>query len=389
MNYWSSKLGEWSRSRPHAPAIVQSDTSITWLELDHLTKAFCDVLQQSGVRPDSRAVIALPRSIGAVVSIASCLRIGVSGLVIDRNGFRQQLASTLLLGLHDIVIFSDQDTDVVRPVLKVAISSEKYREVRLPLGMIGLISVARNSTPIPPDTGWFLQTSGSTRAPLTAVLDRVDLINRAEGEARDFKIDNRSSLLNILSLSHDLGFNQTLCSLTVGATLTIHTDPFSSRLLALLDSHTFDGVVGTPVVWTELLKRNPSPIRGLRFLTISGGPLASAFLRRLSTTFPESTQIKTYGQTETFRSLLGINQVDDSLGAPIDGVKVRIISPDCNDCDCGSSESSFTMDEAVCWAIGATRRAQVEKKLMAAFEPVISFGAMKLVGIFFADAWTI
>ncbi|MBK7891845.1 MAG: long-chain fatty acid--CoA ligase [Bdellovibrionales bacterium] len=101
------------------------------------------------------------------------------------------------------------------------------------------------------------------------------------------------------------------------------------RLLAELEVAGFTAV---PSFWHLMMGARVLPLElpKLRYVTVSGGSLEPAAWRWLRQALPHVDLIKTYGQTETFRSLLrhGPPVVDeesfDSLGFPIQGVDLSL-----------------------------------------------------------------
>lgn len=92
-------------------------------------------------------------------------------------------------------------------------------------------------------------------------------------------------------------------------------------------------ISGTPLLWTQIIARDPKPFRGFGYLTVSGGSLPSRQLTELAAVFPGAEIIRTYGQTETFRTLLCRDPGVDTLGFPIEGVSAKILRDDGSECE--------------------------------------------------------
>jgi acyl-coenzyme A synthetase/AMP-(fatty) acid ligase len=94
-------------------------------------------------------------------------------------------------------------------------------------------------------------------------------------------------------------------------------------------------------LWIGLLREIPSDSVGatknqtLKYLTVSGASLALEAIERIRSHFQGATVIKTYGQSETFRSLISKTlpgeKMSDSLGFPLSGVTLELVD------DMGSS----------------------------------------------------
>jgi acyl-coenzyme A synthetase/AMP-(fatty) acid ligase len=95
-----------------------------------------------------------------------------------------------------------------------------------------------------------------------------------------------------------------------------------------LDKYQITGITGTPLVWRDFLKTLPSDYHNqtLRYLTVSGGSLMKSYLQELQKVFPNARIIRTYGQTETFRTFINHDIEDPSLGRLITDTHVELTS---------------------------------------------------------------
>lgn len=182
--------------------------------------------------------------------------------------------------------------------------------------------------PIPEECAWTLLTSGTSGAPKIVMLSENELIQRAKGEVRDFKLSGEDRILNFLSFSHDLGFNQLLSSLMANACLYIHKYVFLQDLLTQIISDKITGLTSVPNIWRELLKNNLQfdfSESNLKYITVSGGSLSEEELSLLiNKVSPNISIYKTYGQTETFRSLICEARNESGTGFPLEDVFLEI-----------------------------------------------------------------
>lgn len=341
MNYWNERLCEWTQFQPRTLALVDAQNRLTWSDVDANSQAIRSALLQAGVLPHSRIILAMTRSSASALALVACLRTPFCGLTIERNSLRERLELSIQSLEPSAIIFTEQDSLFINEILskrtlptaqQIDRWNDRWNELILPAGLRALVRRAATEAKSTQQAGWLLQTSGSTKFPLTAGLSASDLIQRSLGEVRDFQLEPATAALNILSFAHDLGFNQLLSWLSSGLSLTIHTDPFSSQLVERLQASQAIGLVATPAVWTELFKLNPPMFEQSGFLTVSGGALKPAAFQRLAALFPASRILRTYGQTETFRSLLNSDIADDSWGLPLSGVNLQVIGPKGTEC---------------------------------------------------------
>lgn len=175
-----------------------------------------------------------------------------------------------------------------------------------------------------------LMTSGSTGSPKFVMIDHEDIGHRAIGEANDFELRQADNVLNVLSYSHDIGFNQLCSSIVAGASLSIFNIVSPYDLFKLLKRDIYTGFSATPHILRLLLSVVPKEMHclssSIRYLAISGGTLEKSKIEQLLLILPNAKIIKTYGQTEVFRSLIRTEKkASDSAGVPLSGVAIKLL----------------------------------------------------------------
>jgi acyl-coenzyme A synthetase/AMP-(fatty) acid ligase len=181
------------------------------------------------------------------------------------------------------------------------------------------------------DLRWFLHTSGTTGHSKPVAITSENLQKRTASESKIFQIQEHSLLLNVLSLCHDLGLNQLLTALFTRSTVEIYSVRFAADFLKRLEIVNYHGITGIPNVWKNIIQLTAGQnavILGKFYITISGGSLKKHEIEILHSIFPEARIIKTYGQTETFRSLYEISnpaQVTSFLAKPYMNVQVSLL----------------------------------------------------------------
>lgn len=185
----------------------------------------------------------------------------------------------------------------------------------------------------PARPGACLFTSGSTGRPGGVLVSVADLGARARHEIDLFGLTPDDRLLGVLPFSFDVGLNQLLSGLAAGATLVLLRSWLPADLLAAAADAGVTGISATPSIWQGLLASGlafdrSGPHRALRYVTVSGGDLAPAHLRRLPDAVGGAGIYKTYGQTETFRTTAlrpsEFAARPTSVGRPVAGVRARI-----------------------------------------------------------------
>jgi len=178
-----------------------------------------------------------------------------------------------------------------------------------------------------------LFTSGSTGAPKGVLIADADLVSRAMGEVDGFGLKPGDRVLNILPWSFDVGLNQVLSCWITGCTLVLLHSPLPADIIEAAARYQITGLSAVPTIWTDFLSidgsfADPKP----RYVTVSGGSLAPDIQTKLVARLEGIELIKTYGQTETFRSAIARNadvlSAPASVGRAVDGTRVYIVDED-------------------------------------------------------------
>jgi acyl-CoA synthetase (AMP-forming)/AMP-acid ligase II len=185
--------------------------------------------------------------------------------------------------------------------------------------------------------GCCLFTSGSTGKPKGVLIGERDLTARAWAEAQWYQLHERDVLLNILPFSFDVGLNQVLSAMCVGCSLVLLHSWLPADILDAVSERQVTGISAVPSIWSDFLKANLRfDVRGqhasLRYITISGGDLSRAKLDRLPAMLDGIGIIKTYGQSETFRSTSLLppefSRKRQSVGRAFVNVRVYVVRED-------------------------------------------------------------
>lgn len=325
MNFWNDVFRERGSLRADETFISDPSSLLGFKKYDLETTRLLECLRENGLSPGDRVLVTVPRGVSLAAVCGTLLRGSMPGMTIapvdvaaSLEKVQKILKPRALIGLATDPRFSQNSKTGGIP-FQFAVDGTKS-ELRI-------VFENEHGPRSPADLGWILQTSGSTSQPKLVMISKADLLARASGEVRDFEITSHDHILNFLSFSHDLGLNQLLVALVSGARLGIQNQPFISSLAASLETG-ITGITGTPLVWTQLLhflgKQNRRSFHALRYFTISGGSLPAETRVELKKIFPNATMIRTYGQTETFRSLIKIDGTSDDLGRPLCDVNLSL-----------------------------------------------------------------
>jgi acyl-CoA synthetase (AMP-forming)/AMP-acid ligase II len=189
-----------------------------------------------------------------------------------------------------------------------------------------------------------LFTSGSTGTPKGVLISEADLMRRVTTEIAWYGLTDTDVLLSILPFSFDVGLNQLMTALAVGGELVLLESWLPADILSTAAKRSVTGISGVPSIWQDMVNAGiqfdkDSRHASLRYITVSGGSLSTAYLRKLPALVGNTQIFKTYGQTEAFRatSLRPEDYHDklDSVGKPFPGVRVYVVREDGTRCAVG------------------------------------------------------
>lgn len=327
MNPWFKAIEDRSKLSPNQITFKSSELSVSAADLFETIKRVSVTIKSCGLKPQDRALVICKDSIPTALSIVGLLSHNLVGLVLSPRTPRQQLLQ-LFRKFNAACVLSDcTDHSEIKSLITYLIEQEILNSVPFDLTNSSLKLFSGKAAKIdyspPQNLGWALLTSGSTGDAKIVMISKNDLLARAFGEIRDFELKSDNRILNALPFSHDLGLNQILTTLIGNLELTISQTPFVANLAGTLKSGNFHGLTGTPYLWVDLLRQNLEGAH-LKYLTISGGGLSAKKYSELLSRLPKARIIRTYGQTETFRTLLSDAREPDSFSKAISGTKFRI-----------------------------------------------------------------
>ena len=328
--FLTERLENGARQFPAAPALVSAaGKSISYSELNLQTQALGEALCSEGLRPFDLVATSLPHALDSAVVSLALLRMGAVGVALEKRLVAAEIRRV-------------QQAHPFRAVITHIANKKTFTEGRVPTKVIELktwpncelliliFDVEKLKILEEKNVRWSLLTSGTTGAPKIVLLSEDNLRNRTLGEIDLFGLKTGDKILNCLTFAHDLGLNQLLTTIFCGATLSFIASLSPADLLRQFRTQAFSGMTGTPLVWKNLFKALGKEVLPLRqpprYLTVSGGSLNPSELDQLRLIFPLTKIIRTYGQTETFRSLATEASEGYDLGFPLPGVELALLS---------------------------------------------------------------
>jgi amino acid adenylation domain-containing protein len=226
---------------PDASALTFGDTTLTYAQLDARSAALAAELRQRGVRKDSFVVIALPRSIDAVVAIVATIRAGGACVPLNLDD-RTELHKEIIGESGPIVMLGETRIGTT-PLLKPA---------DWPLSG----SCPDPSLVGPSDLALVLFTSGSTGKPKGVLLEHGALINSLTFAIGSLGFGPGETFLHKSPLTFDISVWEVLVPLLSGGEIIIaregvQRDP--REILSLIRRHNIETVFFVPTMLSMFL----------------------------------------------------------------------------------------------------------------------------------------
>ena len=347
-----------SRTAIVHPMIGDSVLATSFDELLLLSRCFSAFIRETG--PSSEIIpLYLAKSAESIAAMLGCLiankkfavlnrkfripqieqvleQSRASVLVTDGPGImtlRRELSGSRLLQTAQLVVLKDGRFGNTHQKVLADLAEHANIQV-LDLKKVSVLDAAPDEFEPKTASGCCLFTSGSTGNPKGVLIEETDLALRAEAEVRWFGLKPHDVLLSVLPFSFDVGLNQLLSALEVGASLVLLDSWLPADIIVAAERFGVTGISGVPSLWRDLLKTdlafdNVSAHAALRYISVSGGSLAPAQLDELSGRLGSAGIFKTYGQTEAFRSTSlrpeDFKRFSGSVGRAFEGVHLYVV----------------------------------------------------------------
>jgi long-chain acyl-CoA synthetase len=341
------RLGLTATSYPHRTALVYEGRKYSYGELDELTGAFASGLRRLGVAKGDKVAILLPNCPEFVIAYFGAVKAGAAAVPLNTFLTAPEISYILHDSRAGCLVFSSIYKDRVagldgqsaRPAHLICVGGEMPGTQ----GFESVIQGGRAEKDLPGDAvgddepAAVLYTSGTTGQPKGAVLTHRNLLSNAAACASMFRVTKNDRFLLFLPMFHAFSFLVCLLlPITLGGRVMIlqSVKPFSKVIKAIVIGRASFFVAIPPVYKVLSHKKFPKlllKLLPLRICVSGAAPLPIDVLTRFSANFPIPL-LEGYGLTEA-SPVVSCNPLDGtrkpgSVGLPLPGVSVRIVSED-------------------------------------------------------------
>lgn len=308
---------------PDHPAVSCNGQTLTYRELEELTRRVKVRLNKAGVRSESMVAVCLPRSIELIVGIVGILRAGGAFVPIDAGYPAERI--------HYILEQTGCTQLVSTTELAPTIQRHKPDVQLIDIGAASRDFLSLNSFPDTvslDDLAYVIFTSGSTGQPKGVMVEHRSLAGIIRSQVKMFEITRHSRVLQMLSISFDAAVGEIFRTLTAGGTLYM-ADP--DDLLpgpALVNQLKVNRITAVAMSPTALgaMPDCSDELPDLTTITVGG----EACPRTVAERWGRGRRLlNAYGPTETtIGATLAVNwelSGKPPLGRPLPGVKVYVL----------------------------------------------------------------
>ena len=194
-------------------ALVASDATLTYSELNEKSNKIANALIKRGVKPKSNVLIMLNRDSNLIASILGVLKAGCAYVPIDPEYPQERINYIYENSQADYIIsYETSDNSInVNELLEEGITVNPNVEV------------------LPDDLAYMIYTSGSTGNPKGVMISHENICNQAQNPKSTY-----DSLLCITTISFDVSVDDILTSLSNGLKLVLADDVQIKNVLELI-----------------------------------------------------------------------------------------------------------------------------------------------------------
>ena len=340
--------------RPSDPALIQSTTQLSYLQLQNRITVIAGVIEQLGLVAGDRVAIVANKTIDNVCTLFATSAAG--GIFVPVNPVLKTDQVTHILNdcAAKILVLSAKQLKSLLPELAncpslesvVLIDSDDSLDTTPADFTIYRLKDLTRENPTPSkqtqdenDLAAIIYTSGSTGKPKGVMLSHQNIITGARSVATYLKNDKNDRLLLILPISFDYGLNQLTSAFFAGSSVVLHNYFLPKDVISAVSNQNITGLAAVPHIWNKLANLDwPNDAQiNLRYITNTGGSMPVTVTKKLLEKLPSTDIYLMYGLTEAFRSTYlppeQVNHRPTSIGKAIPNADVVVVRPDGTKCE--------------------------------------------------------
>ncbi|WP_336081265.1 non-ribosomal peptide synthetase [Nocardia sp. SSK8] len=207
---------------PDATALRFAGHGLTYTELDQRSSQLARVLIGRGVGPGDRVVLALTRSIEAVVAVWAVAKTGAAFVPVDPRYPAERVAHMLTDSGAGFGVATAADAARLDAGLRwLALDSAEYAAELAATSDAPVLAADRTRRLYPDDIAYVIYTSGSTGVPKGVAVTHTGLAGLCAEQIRRFGITGAARTLHFASPSFDASILELLLAIGASSTMVI------------------------------------------------------------------------------------------------------------------------------------------------------------------------
>jgi amino acid adenylation domain-containing protein len=314
----SHLLEEWACETPDAPAVLDGEREITYLELELQSNRLANLLVELGIRRGERVGIYLEKSIESVVAIYATLKAGGAYVPLDPQAPPARIGYIARDADVRVLVTGCEKEDAWQTLMQDGPALESLvvlngAPAAAPEGVRMLVpddvAAAPDSPPdvrvVDCDLAYILYTSGSTGAPKGVMLTHRNCLAFVEWAVEEFALCAEDRLSSHAPLHFDLSTFDLFAAAAAGATVALvpaQASIFPSEIRRFIESARITVWYSVPSVLAMLVIRGGlqnGALPTLRTVLFAGEVFPTGYLKQLVELLPHVRFANLYGPTET------------------------------------------------------------------------------------------
>ncbi|MFD4428024.1 amino acid adenylation domain-containing protein [Nocardia sp. NPDC058497] len=307
---------------PDAIALVDGETSLTYVEFDARVRALAAALRSAGAGPEALVAVAMRRGIDLVTAIYAVLRTGAAYVPVDPDHPAER-TERVLAAAAPVCVLTTNGTGFTTAAAVPVVDIDN----------LGSAAPGPMAAPQPDNLAYVIHTSGSTGTPKGVMLTHRQLVAQFRWAQRTYPHGPGDVVLHKTPVTFDISTWELLWPLQTGATVVIaepdgHRDPvYLARVLAERAVTTVHFVPS--MLDAFLADGHKAEFPALRRVFAAGEALSASTARRFAQALPGVELINWYGPAEatvvTAAQAEAGAAVSIPIGAPVANTRAHVL----------------------------------------------------------------
>ncbi|MEO7323233.1 MAG: amino acid adenylation domain-containing protein [Dokdonella sp.] len=292
-------------AQPQRAAVVYGSETLTYGELEAISRDLAAYLQANGVRAGVTVGLCLGRWPPLLIGLLGILRAGGTVVPLDPDYPPERLAYMLHDSGAAMVltqrIFEDRLQSAVSVAVRTLCWDDQESSITQKIAEFKAGGAELRREAGPGDPAYLIYTSGSTGQPKGVLVEHHSLVNHNVFARAQYRIDADDTQILFSSMSFDLFLEEVFCILNSGAKLVLAP---KENLLSLERLQTLIvaqrvSVLNLPTAFFHELVGAATDLAGIRCVVVGGEKLDYAKALSFVEKYPGTALHNTYGPTET------------------------------------------------------------------------------------------